>query len=109
MIYELREYTAVPGKLPALIQRFNEHTLELFEKHGMDLVFISHTQLGDNSLNEVVYMLRFDSYDDLERRWAGFLADPEWRRVKAESEVDGPLNVSVRRRILDPSVFPASG
>jgi hypothetical protein len=107
VIYELREYTAVPGKLPALVKRFNDHTLGLFRKHGMRLVFISHTQVGDNSLNEVVYMMQFDSYEQLEQQWRQFMADPEWQRVKADSETDGPLNVRVRRRILDSSPFPS--
>src|SRR2546421_2084438 len=34
-VYELRTYTALPGRLPALNKRFAEHTLKLLEKHGM--------------------------------------------------------------------------
>ncbi|MER5756935.1 NIPSNAP family protein [Streptomyces sp. NPDC002088] len=105
MIYELREYTAVPGRLPALIRRFNEHALKLLAKHGMELVFISLTEFGRNTVNQVVYVLRFDSYDDLERKWAALLADPEWIEAKRLSEVDGPIVASLERRILTPTPF----
>lgn len=105
MIYELREYTAMPGKLPALVKRFNEHTIRLFGKHGIELVFISHTVIGEDSINELVYLLRFDSYSSVESKWASFLQDPEWQKVKADSEIGGPLVQSVKRRLLDPGPF----
>ena len=108
MIYELREYTAVPGRLPALIERFNTATCRIFRKHGMDLVFLSRTELGDDSKNEVVYVLRFDSYDDLQRKWAAFLADPEWQQTAARSEEAGPLVARVRRRVLTFADFPGT-
>lgn len=108
MLYELREYTAAPGKLPALVQRFNDHTLDLFRKHGIDIVFMSHTELGDNSTNELVYAVRFSSYEQVETTWAGFLADPEWQRVKRDSERDGPLVTQVRRRLLTTRPFDSS-
>jgi hypothetical protein len=105
MIYELREYSAVPGRMPALIRRFNEHALKGLAKHGMDVVFISLTDFGTNTMNEIVYVLRFDSYDELERKWKSFLADPEWVEAKKASEVDGPLVASLGRRILTTSPF----
>ena len=101
MLYELREYTVVPGKLPALVQRFNNHTLALFKKHDIDVVFISQPELGENSIGEVVYVVRWDSYQQLQDGWSRFLADPEWQRVKSQSEQDGPLNSAVRRRLLN--------
>ena len=100
MIYELREYETVPGRMPALIKRFREHTLELFAKHGLDVVFITQTEFGENINNQMVYVLRFPDYAELHSRWASFLVDPEWQRVKADSERDGPIVAAVRRRIL---------
>ncbi|WP_028927564.1 NIPSNAP family protein [Pseudonocardia acaciae] len=105
MIYEIREYTTVPGRMPALVKRFNEHTLRLFEQHGMDLEFISLTAVGENSTNELVYVLRFADYADMERKWAEFVADPEWQRVQAESERDGPILARLARRVLNPTPF----
>ena len=105
MIYELREYTAVPGRLPALIRRFNEAALKGLAKHGFDVVFISVTEFGENTMNQVVYVLRHESYDDLERKWAAFFADPEWQEAKRASEVDGPIVAQLQRRILTPTPF----
>jgi hypothetical protein len=62
VLYELREYESVPGRMPALVARFRDHTLGLFDKHGFDLVFMTVTEFGDNSNNELVYALRFASY-----------------------------------------------
>jgi len=105
VIYELREYSAVPGRMPALIRRFNEHALKGLAKHGMEVVFISLTDFGSNTMQEIVYVLRFESYDDLERRWKAFLADPEWIEAKKQSEADGPLGASLQRRILSVAPF----
>jgi NIPSNAP len=105
VIYEIREYVTVPGRMPALVRRFNEHTLGFFEKHGMEVIFISLTEVGENSNNELVYGLRFADYADLESKWAAFQADPEWQRARADSEQDGPIVAQIRRRILNPSRF----
>ena len=105
MIYELREYVTVPGRMPALVKRFNEHTLRIFANHDFELTFISLTGLGDNSANELVYVLSFDDYGDMERKWAAFQADPEWQKARAASEVDGPIVAQLRRRVLNPTPF----
>lgn len=105
MLYELREYTAVPGRFPAMTERFHTHAVPLFAKHGMELVPLGTTALGENSFNEFVYALRFDDAADMERKWAAFLADPEWVAVATASEVDGPLIERLKRRLLDPGRF----
>ncbi|MFC4949369.1 NIPSNAP family protein [Pseudonocardia sp. GCM10023141] len=105
MIYEIREYTTVPGRMPALVARFREHTTRIFAKHGMELVFLSVTELGSNSNNELVYVLRFDSYDDMVAKWAAMQADPEWLKIKGDSEADGPIVASINRRVANPTPF----
>jgi hypothetical protein len=105
VIYEIREYTAVPGRMPALVRRFNDHTLRLFERHGMEVAFISVTAVGDNSNNELVYLLRFDDLGDMERKWAAFQADRDWKQARRASEEDGPLVARISRRVLNPSPF----
>lgn len=108
MLYEVREYTAVPGKLPALIRRFKDHTLGLFEKHGMDVELMTLTEFGENSTNELVYIMRWDSYEEMQERWATFVSNPDWQAVKQESEVDGPLVAQVRRRLLNTAAFDSA-
>jgi hypothetical protein len=108
MIYEIREYTTVPGRMPALVKRFNEHTLGYFRKHGMEVVFLTLTELGSNSNNELVYVLRFDSYDDMVTKWAAMQADRGWQEARSASEVDGPIVATINRRVLSPAAFEAA-
>ena len=108
MLYELRTYESVPGRMPALAARFRDHTFALFEKHGLELVFMAMTEFGENSNNELVYVLRFQSYQEMQDRWAAFQADPEWRRARQESEKDGPLVARVSRRLLNAAAFEKS-
>jgi hypothetical protein len=108
MIYEIREYTTVPGRMPALVKRFTDHTLGIFARHGMELAFISLTELGADSANELVYVMRFESYDEMAAKWAAFQADPEWREVRRVSEADGPIVASISRRVLNPAAFAAA-
>ncbi|MEV4419970.1 NIPSNAP family protein [Patulibacter sp. NPDC049589] len=108
MLYELREYVAVPGRLPALIDRFNELTIPLFAKHGMELVQIGRTAIGEHSFGELVYTLRFDDVADMDAKWTTFIQDPEWVDGERVSEADGPLIQTLRRRLLDPGPFAHS-
>jgi len=108
VLYELRTYESVPGRMPALAARFRDHTFGLFEKHGLELVFMAMTEFGENSNNELVYVLRFQSYQEMQERWAAFQADPEWRRARQESEKDGPLVARVSRRLLNAAAFEKS-
>jgi hypothetical protein len=105
VLYELREYVAVPGRLPVLIERFNTTTIPLFAKHGMELVQIGRTSIGERSFGELVYTLAFADLADMDAKWAAFVQDPEWVAAEAASETDGPLIQTLRRRVLDPSPF----
>ena len=91
-LYELRVYHPHPGKLDALNARFREHTLKLFEKHGMRNVAYwveqPTEQLPDG---KVIYVLAFPSREVRDASWASFVADPEWQAVAANSEAGGKL------------------
>ena len=107
MIYELREYTVIPGRMPELVKRFNEYTLRLFKKYDIDCVFCSLTAIGENSHNELIYAVRFESSADRDEKWAKFVSDPEWREARELSEkaAGGPLVSSIRNRILSSAAF----
>ena len=109
MLYEIREYVAVPGRLPAVIELFNEATMPLFVKHGMELVNVGRTSIGPESLNELVYTLRFDDIAELEQKWKAFLQDPEWIAAATAKEAGGPMLQTIRRRLLDPGPFDVAG
>lgn len=103
MIYELRIYETIPGRLPALNDRFANHTLGFFQKHGIHVVGFWTEDIGTS--NQLVYMLGFDSLADRERKWNAFQSDPGWHQVRADSELDGPINARVRNMILRPTAY----
>jgi hypothetical protein len=106
MIYELRIYRCVPGRKPALLSRFENETLRIWEKHGIRQAGFWTTLIG-NSNQEVIYMLAWDSMAEREKRWDAFLADPEWRAVAARTEKDGQLIESISSQLLTPATFSA--
>lgn len=96
--YEWRTYWAPEGRLDALHARFRNHTLKLFTKHGM-------TNLGywvplENPERKLVYLLRHKSAAAKDASWKAFLADPEWKKVAAETEKDGPLVAKIESLLL---------
>jgi hypothetical protein len=106
-VYELRLYHANEGKLDALIARFRDHTDAIFKRHNMTSIGYWVPEAAPNSHNLLVYILEHPSRQDAERNWAAFQADPEWQRVKAESEVNGPLVDHIERYFMDPTAFSA--
>ena len=104
MIYEYRVYEPHPGKMDALHARFRDHTLKLFEKHGIKNVGY-WTAGGDEHSNRLIYLLGFEDTGHWERAWAAFGSDPEWLRVVKESEADGPLVARVFNTLLTPTDY----
>lgn len=104
MIYELRVYECYGGRLPALHERFSRHTLSLFDRHGIRSVGYWTTDVGGSS-NELTYLLAFEDQGQRELAWRAFKADPEWQRVKAESERDGLLVRAIHNQILVPTDY----
>lgn len=90
-VYELRIYHANPGKLEALNARFRDHTCKLFKKHGMEVVGFWTPTEGDGAKNTLYYILAFPSVEAQKKAWQEFRSDPEWVKVKADSEKDGVL------------------
>lgn len=93
-IYELRTYTTVSGRLPALHKRFREHTLKLFEKHGMENVMYWTPADKEETL---IYLLKHESREAAEKSWTAFRNDPEWHKARMESEKDGKIVDKVER------------
>ena len=90
-VFELRTYTAPDDKLPLLQKRFRDHAIRLFEKHGMKSVGYWVPQDAPAKGNTLIYVISHASRDAAKVNWANFFADPEWKKVVAESTVDGPI------------------
>jgi hypothetical protein len=106
MIHELRIYRCVPGRKSALLSRFENETLRIWEKHGIRQAGFWTTLIGKSS-QEIIYMLAWDSMAEREKRWGAFLADPEWVAVVAETEKDGQLVENISSQLLTPATFSA--
>ncbi len=103
MIYELRVYEAMPGKLPALNERFAQHTLGFFKKHAINVVGFWTEDIGTS--NKLVYILSYQSLADREKKWSTFQADPDWQKLRSETEKSGPLVARVNNAILRPTAY----
>lgn len=86
-VYELRIYTTAEGKLDALNARFRDHTVRLFEKHGIESVGYWVPTDGEKSKNTLIYVIKHKSRDAANESWKAFLADPEWKKAAKESGV----------------------
>jgi hypothetical protein len=106
MIHELRVYHIVPGRMPAILKRFDTVTCRLFEKHGIKQVGFWTVAIGESNY-DLVYMLQFESLADREKKFAAFATDLEWIEARAKSEVDGPIVASITNTILTPTSFSA--
>ena len=106
-IYELRLYHVHPGKIAALEARFGDHTDAIFRRHNMKSIGYWVPEDAPNSQNLFIYILEHSSRQKAEENWAAFQADPEWKKVKAESEANGPLVDHIDRYFLDPTGFSA--
>jgi hypothetical protein len=104
MLYELRVYHCVPGRLPALLKRFETITLGLWARHGIRQAGFWTVEIGDSN-HDLYYLLQWESLAERERIWNVFITDPEWLAKRAETERDGPIVASVSNSILRPTGF----
>ena len=104
MLYELRTYSAMPGRLPDLHRRFAEITLGYFKKHEIQVVGFWTNELGGAS-DQLIYILAYDSLADREEKWGAFLADPQRLAQFAETEKQGPLVRRLTAQILRPTAY----
>ena len=99
--FELRTYHAAPGKLEALNARFRDHTCVLFKKHGMEVVgFWIPADADKGATNTLVYLVAHKSREEAKKSWAAFGADPDWKKARADSEVNGKLTEKVESVFL---------
>jgi hypothetical protein len=113
--FELRTYTAGPGKLEDLHNRFRNHTLRLFEKHGIDSIgyWVPMDKDGKPE-NKLVFLLAYPDREAREKAWQNFLDDPEWQAAFKASEKSGALVTKVENPYLaatdySPEIKPSKG
>jgi hypothetical protein len=104
-VFELRTYTAQPGKFDAMKSRFKAHVIPMFSKHGLTVVGFWTAADAPLSENTLVYVLAHPDREAAKKNWAAFQADPEKAKVWAETEKDGPINLKVVSIYLNPVDF----
>jgi len=104
-IYEIRTYTAGESKMPALLKRFKDHELPIFERNGMHAILYSVAAEPPLSENTFVYILEHASRESAKTGWAAFLADPEFRKALDESNQGGRAVVKVDSIFVNPTDF----
>jgi hypothetical protein len=106
-VFEMRTYTCNEGKLPDLLARFRNHTVQIFEKHGMTSVGYWVPQDAPGSHNTLIYILAHPSREAAKKNWAAFQNDPEWQKVQKESEANGKIVNNVVSVFMEATDFSA--
>lgn len=109
MIYELRTYTATPGNLDKLHARFRDHTRRIFQRHGMDSIGYWVQVSPEEGSDDLIYIISHASVAQAGENWKSFRADPEWVKVKADSEVDGLLVANIKSQFMEATDYSAVG
>ena len=104
-VFELRTYTAPEGKLPNLQARFRDHTIRIFNKHGMKSVGYWVPQDAPTKDNTLIYIISHESREAAKKSWAAFGADPEWQKVAKESQMDGKIVAGITSVYMDPTDY----
>lgn len=106
-VFELRTYTTLDGRLPALNNRFQNHTMKLFEKHGMkNVIYLTPVDKDGMPVgNKLVYLLAHQSQEAARASFAAFGKDPEWIAAKEDSEKDGKIVAGVESQYFVPTAY----
>jgi hypothetical protein len=104
MIVEMRVYHCLPGRLPALNQRFTRHTLGFFAKHGIRPIGFWTTLVGPTN-HALTYLLEWQSLAEREQKWNAFQADPAWIAARVESEAQAPIVERIESQFLVPTDY----
>lgn len=104
-VFELRTYTTHPGRLEALHARFTQHTMRLFEGHGMVNIGYFTPQDAPLAANTLIYVLAHESRDAAAANWQAFVADPEWQSAYQQSVADGPIVDKIDTVFMNPTEY----
>jgi NIPSNAP protein len=103
MIYELRIYRCMPARKDDLLARFRNHTMGFFKRHGIEVVGFWDTLVGES--DELIYLTKYASWEEREKKWGAFMADPDWQTVRQQTQAHGPIVEHVRTSLLTTTDF----
>jgi len=104
--FELRTYTQLPGRNPAILARFRDHTMKIFKHHGIkNIAYFTTIEKDPAVQSQLVYLISHSSQEAAKENWAGFSNDPKWKKVAADSEKDGKIVEKIESVFLTPTAF----
>lgn len=106
-VLEIRTYTTHPGRLPALVHRMGHGEGQVFDRLGMKPVGFFVAAEAPQAENTFVYILSHESREKAKENWAKFREDGEWKKIRAESEKDGPIVTKAETIFVNPTDFSA--
>ena len=108
-VYELRVYTTLPGKRPALADRFRDHTSKMFERAGMTNVGYWNAATGENAEETFVYLLAYPSREARDEMWQELATYEDFQEViiAVERDDERKLIENIEARILEPTSYSA--
>jgi hypothetical protein len=102
----LRTYTQLPGRNPAILSRFKNHTLKLFKKHGIKSVaYFTTIEKDPNVQSQLIYMVSHPSESAAKTAWEAFVNDPQWKQVSEDSQKDGKIIEKLESIFMSPTSF----
>ncbi len=104
-VFELRTYITNAGKLPDLHKRFREHTCRIFQRHGIEMIGFWVPLEKPDCENTLTYLVTFPSVEAQKKAWKEFGADPEWKKVFAESHKNGIIVKEVHSTTMTPTDY----
>lgn len=99
-VFELRIYKSTPGNLDNLNARFRDHTMSLFEKHGMENIGYWTPTSEEERDDTLVYIIAHDSREAADASWSAFGQDPAWQEVAEASNANGQILAGIERKFM---------
>jgi hypothetical protein len=104
--FELRVYTALPGKRDALAERFASRTAAIFARHGITNVGYwipqqSDPELGISAENTFIYIRGYPSKEERDRRLDARAKDPEFDEVVRKAEANPATKLIAKVHNID--------
>ena len=89
MIHELRVYRVLPGRMPNLLARFRDHTVPIWERHGIRPLGFWTTAVGESN-NDLTYIIPWESLAEREAKCTAFVNDPAWHKAPGRERAGRP-------------------
>ena len=104
--FDLRIYSVLPGKLHAFRDRWRDHAVPIYERHGMHSIgwWVAEKKDAEGH-DQFICLLAGESVGSIQRSIGEFHKDPEWQRVEKATEMDGKLRSGVTAHKLIPTDF----